>query len=350
MKKSKHCSVALCLGVLLSAGTADAFFPVFDFQEIVPVSKDVKTGADTITDLKKQISEMNQTLNAIGKETNTIANFSQNISAMDSKSAGSAADNAGSTSSNSANAADKATSTAANSIKDTVDTQKNMVDDYVNQTQQAVGIKNDAVKMRQPAPVSISYLVEEEEEEEEVTVSNVVEEISQLQEETLNEQKQMAVELNDVLEAQLTALHTSIAENIAAFNELDETLQNMSQIKQEDRNRLHTRILEILQKQRETGDWAARIVESAKENYNREYNNVIKDGINNYTKKVVAYMNGDANKESVIEAGNQLKKDVEAINVTPDAGVLSELKKTSESVNKEVESMVLEIKGLLNEN
>ena len=348
MKKIKHCGIALCLCMWLSTGTAHAFWPVFDFQEIIPISKDVKTGMDTISDLKRQIKEMNQTLNAIGKETGTLANFAKNISATDSKSAASAADNAGASSIKNADATDKATGTTTDTIENTVDTQKDMVDDYVNQTLQTAGIKNNPL---QKLPLKSSGLkFEEEEEEEEIAVSSEIEEIAQLQKETLDEQKQLSVELNDVLEAQLTTIHNSIAGNVAAFNELDEILQNMSQLKPEDKARLHTRIAEILQKQREAGDWAARIVESAKENYNREYNNTIKDGINNYTKKVIAYMKGDADKESVISAGDKLKKDVRAINVTPDAGVLAELKKTTENINEEVTSLTKEIQELLTEN
>ena len=163
------------------------------------------------------------------------------------------------------------------------------------------------------------------------------------------EQKQLAVELNDILETQLTMLNKASAENIAAFEELDKILQNLPQLSPSDKNRLHSRIEEISQKQRENTDWAVRIVESAKENYNREYNKVIKDGINNYTKIVIAYTKGDDSKENVIAAGNKLKEETAAINVTPASSVLTELQNAVVEVNKDVENLVSEIDNILKE-
>ncbi len=347
MKKSKQSSAVLCLGVLLSVNAAYAQWPVFDFQEIVPISKDVKTGVDTIKDLKEQIGEMNKTLNAIGKEAKTVASFSQNISANGSGNAKSAAEEVQTASSNSAAITSQTAETVSDTTTSTINTQKNIVNDYVDQASQIAGIGNNSQNMLNKNVSNkeiFSY-----EEEEEISIAGNIEELSRIQNEVQAEQKQLAVELNDILETQLTMLNKASAENIAAFEELDKILQNLPQLSPSDKNRLHSRIEEISQKQRENTDWAVRIVESAKENYNREYNKVIKDGINNYTKIVIAYTKGDDSKENVIAAGNKLKEETAAINVTPASSVLTELQNAVVEINKDVENLVSEIDNILKE-
>ncbi len=350
MKKSKQSSAVLCLGVLLSVNAAYAQWPVFDFQEIVPISKDVKTGVDTIKDLKEQIGEMNKTLNAIGKEAKTVASFSQNISANGSGNAKSAAEEVQTASSNSAAITSQTAETVSDTTTSTINTQKNIVNDYVDQASQIAGIGNNSQNMlNKNVSNKEIFSYEEEEEEEEISIAGNIEELSRIQNEVQAEQKQLAVELNDILETQLTMLNKASAENIAAFEELDKILQNLPQLSPSDKNRLHSRIEEISQKQRENTDWAVRIVESAKENYNREYNKVIKDGINNYTKIVIAYTKGDDSKENVIAAGNKLKEETAAINVTPASSVLTELQNAVVEINKDVENLVSEIDNILKE-
>lgn len=350
MKKSKQSSAVLCLGVLLSVNAAYAQWPVFDFQEIVPISKDVKTGVDTIKDLKEQIGEMNKTLNAIGKEAKTVASFSQNISANGSGNAKSAAEEVQTASSNSAAITSQTAETVSDTTTSTINTQKNIVNDYVDQASQIAGIGNNSQNMlNKNVSNKEIFSYEEEEEEEEISIAGNIEELSRIQNEVQAEEKQLAVELNDILETQLTMLNKASAENIAAFEELDKILQNLPQLSPSDKNRLHSRIEEISQKQRENTDWAVRIVESAKENYNREYNKVIKDGINNYTKIVIAYTKGDDSKENVIAAGNKLKEETAAINVTPASSVLTELQNAVVEINKDVENLVSEIDNILKE-
>lgn len=350
MKRSKQSSAVLCLGVLLSVNAAYAQWPVFDFQEIVPISKDVKTGVDTIKDLKEQIGEMNKTLNAIGKEAKTVASFSQNISANGSGNAKSAAEEVQTASSNSAAITSQTAETVSDTTTSTINTQKNIVNDYVDQASQIAGIGNNSQNMlNKNVSNKEIFSYEEEEEEEEISIAGNIEELSRIQNEVQAEQKQLAVELNDILETQLTMLNKASAENIAAFEELDKILQNLPQLSPSDKNRLHSRIEEISQKQRENTDWAVRIVESAKENYNREYNKVIKDGINNYTKIVIAYTKGDDSKENVIAAGNKLKEETAAINVTPASSVLTELQNAVVEINKDVENLVSEIDNILKE-
>lgn len=356
MRKYKHYHIIVLFGgILLFAETAYAFWPVFDFTEIIPIGKDVKSGIDTVKELKNQLNMKDGTLNAIGRETNSFAMFGKGVK----KSSGSgkkSANNALSTTQNGENATKETTTETSNAASSTVNTQQEMVDDYVNQTQDILG---GAQKLKTPEKsfpfimsentVGQNIVFEEEEEEEEVDTKAVEEEIRVLQSASLAEHKQLAVELNDILDTQLTLLNKSATDNMNALTALDTAIQQQKKISQDNKRNLQEKILQISERQRKTSDWAIRIVESVKENYNKEYNNAIKDGINNYTKVVMAYIRGDASHESMINAGEKLKKSVKLINVTPDAGVLNELYKETADVRSDVEKLVAEVNEILND-
>lgn len=353
MKKYRHYIIMLFCGILMCTKTAYAQVPVFDFTEIRPIYKDVKDAIETVKDLKEQLSMIDGTLNAIGKEMNSFATFGKGIK----KSIGSgkkAAANASSTTKNGEDTTKQTTTTTSNESSSTVNTQKEIVDDYVDQTQEAIGGRKNLKIPTDGLPFKISQnieirniLFEEEEEEEEIDANSLEEEIRELQTSVLAEQKQLAVELNDVLDAQLTLLNKSAVDNEKALKDLNVSIQQMKKITPDDKKRLQNKILQISEKQRQADDWAIKIVESVKENYNKEYNARIKDGINNYTKVVVAYIRGDETSEGVAKAGEKLKKSVASINVTPDAGVLGELYQTVADVRLEVEMLASEVNELL---
>lgn len=356
MKKYKHSyKVVLFCGMLLFAETVYAQWPVFDFTEITPIIKYVKSGIDTVKDLKNQLNMKVGTLNAIGKEVNSFAKFAKGIK-KSFNSGKKSADNVLNSTKTGEGTTKKTTTDTSNAASSTVDTQQEMVDDYVNQTQDIIGEHQDLKTPEKSSPFIMSentigknIVFEEEEEEEEVDAGAIEGEIKALQSATLAEHKQLAVELNDILDTQLTLLNKSAADNMNALTALDTAIQQQNKISQDNKRKLQEKILQISERQMKTSDWAIRIVESVKENYNKEYNHAIKDGINNYTKVVVAYIRGDASRESMINAGEKLKKAVKLINVTPDAGVLDELYKETADVRSDVEKLVAEINEILDD-
>ncbi|MCM1323709.1 MAG: hypothetical protein NC218_06070 [Acetobacter sp.] len=346
MKKSRPYSAVLCCYVMLCAEVAFAQWPVFDFKEVVPISKDIKNNADTVTKLKQQLNFKDLTLNVIGKEIGSIAAFNQIVSAGGVGNINDSIDTVKTNTNKGTQTTNQSTTTVSQKTTDTVNTQKDMTDDYVNQTQQIIGIQNN--KLNSPNNRTNIHLVyEEEEEEEEAVYSDEMESIILLHKEIQEEQKQLATELVDTLETQLTILNQSANNNISALEQLDKSIQDMPKITKTDKEKLQKDIAEIIKKQRNVDEWAIRIVESVKENYIKENKSVFNDEINNYTKVVQAYMKGDADKAEVIAAGELLQKKATEVNVTPNTDTLAELNKAAKSVNEDIEKLTINVENIL---
>lgn len=352
MRKYKHYILVLFCGMLSSVQTVHAQWLVFDFTEAVPIFKDVKDGVETIKDLKNQLNVKNLTLGAIGKEMNSFASFGKGLK-IGRKSGGSSGENTVETVKSGEDNTRQATSDASTAATSTVNTQKDITNDYIDQTQKMLdGRKLSLNSELQPFQISENTIIpdivfEEEEEEEEWNVSAIEEEINVLQASAMSEQKQLAVELNDVLDAQLAILNKSAQENENALKELSATIWQIDKLSQDNKETLQDKITQIAERQRGASDWAIKIVESVKENYNKEYSNKIKDGMNNYTKVVIAYIRGDATREDVTSLGDALKRNISTINVTPDMGVLDELYKKMADIRSEVENLVSEVNRVL---
>lgn len=355
MRKYKHYILMLFGGMLMLPQTTYAFWPVFDFTEIVPIYEDITDGLTTINDLKSQLNIKNLTLDAIGKEMNSFASFGEGTKKSSGSGKKSVKTNVQTIKVNETKTkgATQKTTTAADL---TVNTQKNIASDYVDQTQKVIDVQDSEKTsfniVSEPFQISANTITnnnifEEEEEEEEQELSAIEEEINMLQTMAVSEQKQLATEFNDILDTQLTILNQSASDNEKALNGLSRTVLQMKKINQDDKEKLQDKIAQIAKRQRDANDWAIRIVESVKENYNKEYNAQIKDGMNNYTKVVIAYIRGDATRESVIAAGEMLKKNINAINVTPDSGVLNELYNKMADIRAEVENLEAEVDGIL---
>ena len=107
---------------------------------------------------------------------------------------------------------------------------------------------------------------------------------------------------------------------------------------------LEKKIGELQVRQQRLADRMIAVAESAKEEYNLEYQNKIADGIDNYEKVIERYLRGDASREEVISAGEKLKEDAALLNVAPDKGIIAELNKEAEILKSEFAAMAAEIK------
>lgn len=389
MRKCKRSFVALCCGIFLIAGNAHAQWPVFDFTETVPMGKDIKEGYSNLKNLKKQLLKGSETLSAIGKGTKSIALFNKSARATNKEDVSSSSASTQKSSENTKNTTKETTDTTAKITGETTSAQQELTNDYVKQVEQVLNIETKTLTISpidtktakkvedsyieqdkqiqdfksnfinyetlnkkvqvidSPLIADDSIIIEEEEEEEEIDSDAMQEEIIALQKLTLDEQKKLADTLNDVLETQLTTLHNSTKKNLADLNNLNSSIQNMEKISAKDKQEFRQKISEISQKQRTVSDRGIQIIESARDNYNKEYNRTIKDGINNYTKVVLAYTKGVADKNAVIAAGKKLRSDVQKINVTPDKGVLKELHQAAADVHVEIENLGKEVNNLL---
>ena len=71
-------AVAFCCA-FLSIKPASAFWPVFDFQEIVPIYSQVSSSINSLKSVKDQLKSLTEVLDAIGKEIGSVANFAKDI-------------------------------------------------------------------------------------------------------------------------------------------------------------------------------------------------------------------------------------------------------------------------------
>lgn len=199
------------------------------------------------------------------------------------------------------------------------------------------------------APVSSQpEAVEEEEEEEEIPdINDMValrEEIKAGFAVARDENKKMAEQLNDVMDASVSALNKTTEESRLALEKLAQGVRDTDRLDKQDKEVLEKKIGELQVRQQRLADRMIAVAESAKEEYNLEYQNKIADGIDNYEKVIERYLRGDASREEVISAGEKLKEDAALLNVAPDKGIIAELNKEAEILKSEFAAMAAEIK------
>ena len=189
---------------------------------------------------------------------------------------------------------------------------------------------------------------EEEEEEEEIPDIN---DMAALREEikagfavARDENKKMAEQLNDVMDASVSALNKTTEESRLALEKLAQAVRDTDRLDKQDKEVLEKKIGELQVRQQRLADRMIAVAESAKEEYNLEYQNKIADGIDNYEKVIECYLRGDASREEVISAGEKLKEDAALLNVAPDKGIIAELNKEAEILKSEFAAMAAEIK------
>lgn len=389
-KCKRHTAIILCCASFLINKPAYAFWPVLDFGEIIPIVSNVTTSLDSLSQTKSQLTELKNSLKAIGDSIDTISQFSQDlrnnlddIADIANESAGIVNDNLGTN------------IDIQNGVTDVIDkvnnVQSGLVNNVVEQTQgaldQADGMADKATsgidtaqktgkdaenllnkaqeKTQKPntdteksgsqgisgssAPVSSQpEAVEEEEEEEEIPDIN---DMAALREEikagfavARDENKKMAEQLNDVMDASVSALNKTTEESRLALEKLAQAVRDTDRLDKQDKEVLEKKIGELQVRQQRLADRMIAVAESAKEEYNLEYQNKIADGIDNYEKVIERYLRGDASREEVISAGEKLKEDAALLNVAPDKGIIAELNKEAEILKSEFAAMAAEIK------
>lgn len=344
MKKYKH-NIMVFVGSVLFAHASYAQIPVFDFTEIIPIGQDVADGIKTVFQLKEQLKNKNLTLNSIGKETNSFSSFSKGLKKT-TKTGKKIANNLIDKTRSGEELIKLATIDISTIAGATISAQKGMVGDYV-QIFNNKGKVNLSCKLLPQSLEEVTDIKNKEEKDQNIELNIAEEEIGILQNAVMQEQKQLAEEFNDVVESQLTALNKSAVESEKVLNDLSVILNEMKKVNGDDKLQIQEKITQISKKQRKTNDLAIKIVEEIKENYNKEYNRQVKDGINNYTKAVIAYTKGDATHESIVSLGERLNENMRSINVEPDVNALNELYKTMAAVRLEIENLVTEVNEIL---
>ncbi|MBO5038181.1 MAG: hypothetical protein J6C85_01815 [Alphaproteobacteria bacterium] len=351
MKLNKrHYAIVIC-GVSLLAKPALALWPVFDFTEIIPVNSEISTVLDGLRQAKSQKDQLNQGLAAIGSSAKTIASYGQDFSTINNgikESSGQSANTVNNNLNNNKNAVGEVSGTLGN----TQNSHQGLTGQFVDQTENILnnrGYSHSQLQLH--SEIKLAFLenisIEEEEEEEEVTSTDSLKDDILLSFDSFKEENdQIRIETNDMLDLTINNLNSSAKINQKAFEDLKNALAQTDKLSPQNKNDLQEEIETLAKKEQKLSEWGIDIVESAKESYNRQYKEKIEDGLNNYKKVIIAYLNGNAERADITAVGNEFKINAASINAAPDVGVIKKYQQETVMVQNELSKLKEEIEKI----
>ncbi len=330
----RHIAILFCCTSLFPVKQVQAFWPVLDFGEIVPIVSNVTTSLNSLSQAKEQLAQLEDSIKAIGESIDTINQFSQDLRENIQDMTGSVNDIQDTISENSSVDADFDNITGA--LKEANEAQSGLADGL---TSQIKDVLDD----------SISIEEEEEEEISEYSTENAPEEDAaeevRIGFETVKEEsRKVAERVNDSFDASISALNQAMQKSQNVFIRLEKVLTEIENISADERTKLQERLARLKKEKQAVSDRAIAVMEAVKEDYNLEYQDKVADGISNYEKLVNEFLRGKANKEAVFAAGDRLKKEISGINVMPDKEVLDEINRRETKVKEELIILTEDIK------
>ncbi len=352
MRRSKRSAVVFLCGISLLIKPAYAFWPVFDFTEIVPILQQIQAGKKSIDSIRSSLASMDETKKAIGG-VGSLGSFSDDLFSNTVSDILALSNQVTEMNEGTTQIASVSPQIVNQAVADTISSHAESINNFVdevrkkifkNQTQHEIVISyNDLI------PWDVVY----EEEEEEVSTKKSNEEQEALIKAldlVMAENKQIATELNDTLETLLTVLNRAATTNTSSLVELKTVVKEAKVINDVDKEALKKRIDILSEKQQDVTDRAAALLENLQQNYNEKYNQVIKDGTENFVKASIAYVRGDEEKGVVEETGQKLKQDAAAINIVLDNKELKKIELISKDILAEAETLKTEMEQILKKN
>ncbi len=352
MRKSKRSAAVLLCGISLLIKPAYAFWPVFDFTEIVPVLQQVSAGKDTVDTIRKSLTSMNETKKAIGG-IGSIGSFSENLSLTDASGILALSEQVGETNKGTTELASVTSKVVNQAVSEKLSVHAESINKFVGKIEKTIFKNNNEIIVSYNDYSVLNLKYEEEEEEEEVSNKTSMakqEKLMTALNAVMDENKQTATELNDILETLLTVLNRAATVNTASLTELKTVVTETKIIKDEDKVDLKQRIDALSEKQQDVADKAAIIIEDIQNNYNEKYNQIIKDGTSNYIKAASAYVHGDEDKKAVEDIGEKLKQDAASLNIASDSESLKDIELVAKDILAETEVLKAEMAEILKKN
>ena len=358
----KRIVVSLCF-CLLFMKPAKAFWPVFDFTEIIPVYSQVSTGVDQLKNLKEQIKELEETLKSIGKGVNNLSSFAKDISDfVDDVSK--AVDNATSVVNENLASNNKIEENMEDLAGDVADANGELANSVTESANDIILGENNNGRLAEPRGERLSIKIApqtdieegiliEEEEEEEVSKEEERAQIEKINETinfALEEGKAISIQFNDVLDVSINTIHQNIEKNNAIMDNMVSVIYKAENLTEEEKESIKKEIELLKQRQENLSINIIGIIEGIKGNYNKMYKDRIEDGYNNYKKVAVSYILGDKTKEDFIKSGTKLKENINAINILPDKQMVTGVKVAINSLQKEIGYLGKKIKKIEEEN
>lgn len=352
MKLNKRHYIIFICCISLWAKPAWSLWPVFDFQEISPITSNIRTGLDSLNQAKSQMKELGNTLGSIGNTILTIAAYGQDLSKLNKAITGEVSSLTDTISNNLGNN-QNIVAEIPGMLGNTQGLHQGLVGQFVDQTTSI--LKNKGRKLSQiqtKSEIKLALLenisIEEEEEEEEVSSTDTFkDEILTSFDSIKEENAQIFIQTNDVLDLAISNLNATAEINQKAFNNLKSALVQTDKLTEQHKNDLQKEVDALAKKEQTLSEWGIDIVESAKKNYNRQYKEKIEDGLNNYKKVIIAYLNGNVDRADVINVGNEFKLSAASINASPDISVIKKYQQETVIVQNETDKLKANIEKLL---
>jgi ABC-type transporter Mla subunit MlaD len=316
--------------------SAIAFWPVFDFTEIVPIYSQVSTSINSLKNIKDQLKQLTETLNAIGKTVGNVGSFVKDISDKIE------------------NVADEIASVGdfvgdnLNEGKNLVDNLKQSANNIVNasgQVAQAVSGLTGNLELNKPVlreDNPLDTLPEEEEEEEEVSKEEELAQIEAVKESVkmaLDESKNLNVQFNDLLDVSIHTINTNSEKNGQTIAKLEKMINNAENLSIEEKQDFISKLSSLKEEEKTISVKMVSIIEAMKESYNLAYKNKIEDGYKNYENISIAYIKGDAEKKELEDVAKALVNGISSMQIAPDDSVLTELGLSIEDLEKKFASL-----------
>jgi hypothetical protein len=188
--------------------------------------------------------------------------------------------------------------------------------------------------------------VEEEEEEEEISNEKIITSLKYYFKSVLEENKKIAGRLNDVLDMHINKLNKSAESADKSLTLLEKGISQSSNFSSKEKEDFANRIIDIKASHRKIYDWNIVLAENTKEKYNKEFKNKILDGISNYEKVAIAYLNGDATRKDVEKIGLKIKQDAKSMTTSTDMKVMKQIKTEALKLKQDLTKLSEDIKKI----
>ncbi len=224
--------------------------------------------------------------------------------------------------------------------RDSIDTAKDIAKDVKNKKENIENMNKRVVKGL------FDVDVEEEEEEEEISNEKIITSLKYYFKSVLEENKKIAGRLNDVLDMHINKLNKSAESADKSLTLLEKGISQSSNFSSKEKEDFANRIIDIKASHRKIYDWNIVLAENTKEKYNKEFKNKILDGISNYEKVAIAYLNGDATRKDVEKIGLKIKQDAKSMTTSTDMKVMKQIKTEALKLKQDLTKLSEDIKKI----
>lgn len=347
MSSIKQNIAVVCCGLSLSlAPEISQAIPVTDLiEDFVPIPTEMIQAGMSLANAKNQLSQLQEGLSAMGGDAVKAFDMGENLRAEDDEGE-ELADNvsktvkyAFDTNIKAQNALDEASSAVDNA-------QQNIADSLVQKIEADMKLASNSATHNIYIAQNEIILSLEEEEEESVDSSIEQNKFEALFNNMKEKSKQLNIELNDTFDNTLSIMNQTADMNHKSLVALEKFLKTAKEADAGKLAALRVRVNDLMQREQAISDRNVQAIENNRNQYNKDYQENIADGINNYRKIVQAYISGDISKDEVLNAGAELKQAV--ANSKAAKNVSDSYKNDIAAIQEETFALTKEVKSLYN--